>query len=186
MSAAIPTEEMPVLIGIERLAVTRCRASAAANPNTSPCAPMAWARGRLLPLSVLPWWQRLAYRILRLPPLVRVEPEGEERVADIRGLHYTRARAAALACDGEDYLFGIEFEADYGSSPRKTSTFSRPRHPAYEERERADAGVYTGDLRECVEMTLAAENTRLRRAVTGFVGLGDRADRLDRRIDRLL
>lgn len=170
--------KMPALVAI----TTSARGG---TESAAPCAPMAWARGALLPLTALPWWQRLAYRLLRLPPLVRVEPEGETRILSIDNLHYSRPAASARCHNPDDYVLGIEFETDQGEVPRKASTFSRPHHPAYRRQEARDRDRYTGDLRECVEMTLAAENVLLRRQLAAVAGLAPRAGRLAARIERL-
>lgn len=179
MSVSAGDFAAPALAGI-----SRGRAEEAA--PAAPCAPMTWLRGRLLPLTSLPRWQRLAYRLLRLPPLIRVEPEGEVRVADFQSAHYNRARAVAKCSDGDGYVWGIEYDGDEGEPTHKSITFSRPRHPAYLRQEERDAALYTGDLRECVEMTLAAENVRLRRALAHYRGLGARADALSGRIEQML
>lgn len=131
----------------------------------APCTPMAWLRGNLLPLARLPWWQRAVYRLFRLPPLILVEPEGEVRIADIEVVHYNRERGARLIRERNDrdgYLLGVPFETEQGEGPHKAGTFSRPCHPAYRRQEERDAALYTGDLRECIDMTLQAENVRLR------------------------
>lgn len=159
MSATVSPQELPRLVALTRERATIPPAGVA------PCAPMSWLRGRLLPLSVLPLWQRLAYRLLRLPPLIRVEPEGEDRVADFQSAHYSRARAVAKCAGPDGYVWGIEYDGDEGERTHKSATFSRPRHPAYCAREERDAATYTNDLRECVETALAAENIRLRRKV---------------------
>lgn len=157
MSAIAPPHELTPLVTLARVR------TAAPTPEAAPCAPIGWLRGRLLPLSHLWWLHRLVYRLFRLPALVVVHPEGEVRVLDIANLHYTRDRAARLCLDRDDFVLGVEYEAEQGARPRHGPTFSRPRCAAYTERESEDAALYTGDLRECVEMTLAAENVRLRR-----------------------
>jgi len=163
--------------------VRLAREGAETREEPPPCAPMAWLRGALLPLSALPRWQRLVYRVLRLPALVRVEPEGENRVLDIEGARYRRDRGVAKCSGPDDYVWGIAFEDDLGAQVRKPPTFSRPRHPAYREQEERDAALYTGDLRECIDMALAAENARLRRKVALYeefiFGVGPVLDECD-------
>lgn len=158
-----PTHEMAALVSAERRAVALSQTHPIRDAPAV-CAPMAWIRGRLLPLTALPLWQRCIYRLFRLPPLVRVEPEGEDRVADFQMLHYTRAAAVARCRNNQDaYVWALAFEQDEGEHTHKSSTFSRPAHPAFEQQETRDRALYQGDLRDCVEMTLQAENVRLRR-----------------------
>lgn len=177
MSTGAPTHDLPRPVSLTRGVVANL------SDDAAPCAPMAWLRGRLLALAELPPIQRLAVRLFRIPPLVRVEPEGEVRVFDFRNVHYNRARGAARCRDGNDYLLGLRFESEEGAETHYAPTFSRPRHPAYREQEERDAALYTGDLRECVDMTLAAENARLRRKVALYeefiFGVGPVLDECD-------
>lgn len=154
--------------------------------KTEPCAPIGWLRGRLLSLTEIPRWQAFIYRLFKLPPLVRVEPEGEDRVMDIANLHYTRARGAALCDDKWGYVLGVAFETEQGAKPFKSSTFSRPRHPAYAAREEKDSAEYTSDLREYVEMTLTTENAELKSRLKAYERLLPRANNFIEKTDRLL